>query len=402
MDEDEDDIFQTEIYGKKSVFRNEQSLSPKFIPEKLHHRETELKTLIHNYRDLFKIEDAAAVNILILGKGGVGKTTTANYFAKGITLTARNNNVKLITEYFSCVNYRTKSAILREILSRHCFQTGKGYSDDETLKQIQAFLDRENAYLIILIDEVYHLPDADIMSLVNISETFRDENPRISVILISREQDWARFETERIVSRIQEKILFQPYNREETEDILASRRDFAFREGVMNDEVFEFIVEATFDTKNIRHGIEMFRDVGKQADAKGEDEITVEMARYARNKVHPTFRGELLDQFKGHELLSLLGVVRKLRSIDEPFVVVEDAYADYCSACEERGIEPHTITTFRKYIRNLTKSKVLNGQTKQIAESQRGRHMEITLFDIPASELETILVEMLKNKIITD
>lgn len=400
MDEDED-LFQKELF-RRSIFRNEEALAPSFLPEKLPHRTAEVKKLIHNFRSLFNSPEAPPVNILILGKGGVGKTATTRYFTSRITLTARNHNVKLIEEYFNCVNYRTKSAILREVLSRHCFQTGKGYSDDETLKQIQAYLEREQTYMILVVDEVYMLQDTDIISLVNIAETFTQNICRISLILVSRELDWARFETERIMSRVQEKIKFEPYTREETEDILAYRRDLAFRDGVLPEDVFEFIVDATYDTKNIRHGIEMFHSSGKQADAQAEGEISVEMARQARNQVHPTFRGELLDSFKGHELLSLLGIARKLRATGGSYVVVEDAFEDYCAACEERGVEPHTITTFRKYIRNLTKSKVLNGQTKQIAESQRGRHMEITLFDIPARELEILLEQMLANRIITE
>ncbi len=53
-------------------------------------------------------------------------------------------------------------------------------------------------------------------------------------------------------------------------------------------------------------------------------------------------------------------------------------------------------------VRNLTKAKIISGQTKQIAENQRGRHMEITLLDIPAEELEQIIGKMLDRKIATE
>lgn len=61
------------------------------------------------------------------------------------------------------------------------------------------------------------------------------------------------------------------------------------------------------------------------------------------------------------------------------------------------GIFPRPC--FRKNIRNLTKVRIISGQTKQIAENQRGRYMEITLLDIPAEELEQIIGKMLDRKI---
>ncbi len=397
----DEDIFERELF-KKSVFRDDRTLALSYVPPKLPHRSDELKRLIHNYRGFFGKERAPSANVLILGKGGIGKTALAKYFADGIRLAGRNNNVKIYTEYFNCVNFRTKSAILREVLSNYCYQTGKGYSDDETLKQIQSYLERENAYLIVTVDEVFVLTDSDIISLVNISETFPQGTSRISLILVSRELDWARFETERITSRIQDRINLKPYGRPETREILDYRRKLAFNEGVVPDDVFELIVDATVDTKNIRTGIEMFLSCGRQADAKGESEINAEMVRFGRDQVYSTFRGELLDQFKVHELLTLLGVTRKLQNTKVAYVVVEDAYNDYRAACEERNLPPHTVTTFRKNVRNLTKAKIISGQTKQIAENQRGRHMEITLLDIPAEELEQIIGKMLDRKIATE
>ncbi len=397
----DEDIFEREVF-KKSIFREEQTLALSYVPEKLPHRTEDLKRLIHNFRSFFGKNASPPVNVLILGKGGIGKTALAKYFAKGIRLTGRNNNVKIYTEYFNCVNFRTKSAILREILSNYCFQTGKGYSDDESLKQIQSYLERENAYLIVTVDEVFVLSDNDIISLVNISETFPQGTARISLILVSRELDWMRFDTERITSRIQDRVNLKSYGRDESREILDYRRRLAFNEGAVPDDVFELIVDATIDTKNIRTGIEMFLSCGRQADGKGEGEVSAEMVRFARDQVYSTFRGELLDQFKVHELLTLQGVTRKLQATKDTYVVVEDAYNDYRAACEERNIEPHTITTFRKNIRNLTKAKIISGQTKQIAESQRGRHMEITLLDIPAEELEQIIGKMLDRKIATE
>ncbi len=393
----DEDVFEREVF-KKSVFREEQTLALSYVPEKLPHRTEDLKRLIHNFRGFFGRTTSPPVNVLILGKGGIGKTALAKYFAKGIRLTGRNNHVKIYTEYYNCVNFRTKSAIMREVLSNYCFQTGKGYSDDDMFKKIQSYLERENACLLLTIDEVFVLPDSDIISLVNFAETFPERTSRISLLLVSRELDWARFDTERITSRIQDRVNLKPYGRPETREILDYRRRLAFNEGAVPDDVFELIVDATFDTKNIRTGIEMFLSCGRQADGKGVSKVNAEMVRFARDQVYSTFQGELLDQFKVHELLTLQGVTHKLQD-GGTYTNMEDAYKGYRKLCELRNLEPHTITTFRKNIRNLTKVRIISGQTKQIAENQRGRYMEITLLDIPAEELEQIIGKMLDRKI---
>lgn len=388
-----------EIFGK-SVFRDEQTLDHSFVPEKLPHRETELGQLINDFRPLAAREENLSnlsINVLVTGKGGVGKTATVKFFGRGFVSSVRRKGIRVFFEHFNCLNNRTKSSIFRDLLSKYCYQTGKGYSDDETIKQLESFLRRERAHMILALDEVHMLSPDDIQAIVNLNEILGPDHSRFSTILVSRPMDWARVRNERIESRIQDKMRFEPYDHDQLTDIMTYRRRLAFKAGVVSDDVLDLVVTVCTETQDARHGVDILFLAGKTANGKGLDHITSEIVRLVKDRVHSTFRAEALDQFKSHELLAALGIARTLRFTEEAFVLVDDAYQEYQAACEEHDKRPHTVTSFRKYVRNLDRFKIISSRTVQAEKSKRGRHSQITLTDITAEKLEEYIERILQT-----
>ena len=66
--------------------------------------------------------------------------------------------------------------------------------------------------------------------------------------------------------------------------------------------------------------------------------------------------------------------------------------------CESYGMDTHVKMSFRKYVRSLNDLKVIASKTVRIEDAQRGRHLEITLLDIPARKLEELLTEIFDRK----
>ena len=54
--------------------------------------------------------------------------------------------------------------------------------------------------------------------------------------------------------------------------------------------------------------------------------------------------------------------------------------------------------SFRKYIRQLNQLEIISSKTVRIEEAERGRHLEITLLDIPAVKLEEFLIDIFNRK----
>jgi cell division control protein 6 len=385
-------------FSKKSVFRKASSLDLSYVPDKLYCRDEAITELIHNFKRVLKESDQPSITVLLTGKGGVGKTVTARYFGKNFKTIALENDLSVFIEYFNSINFRTKSMILRELLSKYTHSSGRGYSDDEAIKLILSQLIRENGYMVLIIDEVHLLDPEEIWAFLDIAETFGHQNAKLSVILISRTKDWMRIETERILSRLNSKIKLDPYNFDDSMQILKYRSDIAFKDGVISDKILEMVSQIVVEHGNMRHGIEVLRKCGLHADKEGMESISPEMIREASNEVYPTFRGEVVDQLNDHELLALYGIAHSLSIRAEPYTIINDAYNEYKAICETYGLEPHVKMSFRKYVRQLNNLKIIATRGVKIGENKRGRHLEITLLDIPSKKLLELLEKVFSRK----
>ena len=158
------------------------------------------------------------------------------------------------------------------------------------------------------------------------------------------------------------------------------------------------VSQIVVDHKNMRHGIEILRKSGSFCDKESMDRMNADIIREASNDVYPTFRNDIVDQLKDQELLALYGIVRSLMDKGEPFTLVDDAFDEYNAICENYSIEPHVKMSFRKYVRQLTTLKIVASKTVRIEDATRGRHLEITLLDIPAVKLLELLEDIFGKK----
>ncbi|MFX1425066.1 MAG: Cdc6/Cdc18 family protein [Promethearchaeota archaeon] len=386
----DEDAFRRQ-FNKKSVFKSLASLDKSWVPEKLLCRDDALSTLIVNYRRILEEVEQPSINCLILGKGGVGKTCTARYFGRNFKTVALEKDVKIFIEYFDCINFRSKSKIVRELLAKYTHGSGRGYSDDEALKLILTKLIRDNGYMLLIIDEVHLLKPEEVLAFLNIAETFGHQNAKLSILMVCRGTDWMKIENERILSRLNEKINLKPYKFEESMKILEYRSEIALKEYVIDNELLRMVAQIVVENKNMRHGIEILRKSGLYCDKEGLDQISADIIREASDDVYPTFRADIIDDLKDQELLALYGICRTLINNGTPYALVDDAYEEYQSICEGYSIEPHVKMSFRKYVRQLNQLKIIASKTVRIEDATRGRHLEITLLDIPAVKLAELL-----------
>ncbi len=388
-----DDEEFNKLLRTESVFREggQKTLAQAWEPDKkqkLLCRDEEITKLVTIHRPIITSAEPFSVNTLIMGKGGVGKTLTSRYFGKMLKRNALNEGIDLFIDYYDCLQHRTKSSILRNISTKLLrFSSGHGYSDNEIMEQILKHLKKTESYVLIILDEVQNLKQEDLTSLVNASIGFGEKNSRFSILLITREYDWYRIESERISSRIQDKIKFTPYNRDEAFEILSYRRKLAFRDGVLEDDELELIADIVEETKNMRNGIDIMRKCGVHADQHKISEITAEMILETRKGVSSTFRQSVIDNLKQHEKITLLAIARALNHSGDPVVMVSPAYEEYQVLCEEMEKRAHVKMSFRKYVRRLRDMKVVKGDYINPSPNEKGRKLQLKLLDITPSKL---------------
>ncbi|MHA1970208.1 MAG: Cdc6/Cdc18 family protein [Candidatus Hodarchaeales archaeon] len=288
------DIIQDALFSS-SVFKEggERTLNQSYIPNDLKFREENIRRISQNFRPLFLTEkggtEGFSTNIALTGPAGVGKTVTARYTVENLQSMAEKYHIKLYTDYKNCWTMRDRFGV-----------ASRGFSDEESTDILIRRLNSEQAYLILILDEVSVLPQRDIRGFIHLPEEFGSEH-RISLIMISRPTEWKVTLSSMVSQRIADVLQFQPYSLKETRDILNYRARLAFKSSALSEDVLEMVAEISDQTKNLRHGIETL-----YADQRRLDEITPEMIRRAKNDVFPEMRADILEELKTHELFAAL------------------------------------------------------------------------------------------------
>ena len=382
------------LFLKNTIFKNKSSLDLSYVPDKIFCRDKAIKTLIFNYGRIFEGREQPNINCLILGKKGVGKTVTAKFFGKLFRNIANEKDVKIFVEYYNCINFHSKTEIIRDLLAKLTCGSGRGFADDEALKLIIKQLIQDQRYMLLIFDEVPRLKRDEILALLSVTNTFGSQDAIISILMIAEEKEWSTIENEEILSRINEKILLLPYNFEESTQIIKYRSDLAFQKGVFCNDLLDLIGKITAIYQSMRCVIQILRKSGDQADEKGLDEITIPMIHEASYE----FKLDIITQLKEQKLFTLLGITRALIYSRQSFNLVDDAYEEYSKLCETHSVDVHVKINFRKYIRHLSKLSIVDKKVVKIKEVKRGRHSEITLSGISPIKLEEDLLIMIKHQ----
>ena len=380
-----------------SVFQNFGSLAQNWVPsekEKLLCRDREIDHMISLFRPII-VEDAPfSANLLVLGGGGVGKTVTVKYFAKNFRDFARKTT-KITIEYYDCLQHKTKSAILRDMVGKVNFSSGHGFSDPELMKQILMHLKSTNQYLLIILDEVHNLPPEDIMAFLNASQAFGQANSRFSIIAITRSMDWMKVRDEKMESRIQSTLMFEPYREEEAFRILRYRANLAFRIGVIDDDAIKLISSIVRKTGNMRTGIEILIACGQHCDQNRLSVITPEIILQSRNIVNPEFKKDIFTGLKREELFAALALIRTIESTTLGYATIDKSYETFNLILEEYGEEPKVIQTFYRYVDDLVKRRIFNSTMAKKRGKAKGQEKRIQLLDIDPKSLKEYIETLL-------
>jgi len=391
--------FVVESMFGKSIFKNESTLFPEYVPPELPTREEEIKRLARNFRSLLGEEGSFSVNVAIVGRAGVGKTALCKYTMKRFeqAAQARKYNVKFL--YYNCHSFRSKTAILRNILSEHFHIQSRGFSDEEILEMLVKRLTRENMRLIVALDEANMLKSEDILSIFHAGEYFGSEKSMISTIIISRPVEWRSLLNVPLSGHIHDQLDIRGYTRDELLKILEYRAEMALIPTSYSDETLNMIADICANSQNARHGLEILYRAGKIADLKNDTFIKPDYIRAAKADVYPELRKDVFKDLKIHEILAALAIARNLLQTSRTATTIEEGYESYLLACEEFNVKPRGKSTFRAAIETLNKLGIIGKTVGPIEEGKRGRRARITAFDVPAAVLVDRLENMLKKQL---
>jgi cell division control protein 6 len=380
-----------------SVFKNEETLHPAFIPPELPNREDQLVRLSHDFKPLLNKDGAYAVNVAVVGKPGTGKTVSIRYFGRGLEKAASKRGIKVRFEYYDCFMFRTKSAILRDLLTERFKVTSRGFSDEEITTMINRRLTRENLRLVLCLDEAYLLGQ-DLLSLIHASEVAKHGQAHISTLIACRVVDWQNTLSFPLSGRLHDRIDMPAYNEDELQKIFKFRSDLAFHKNVVTDDIIKMVSNIAASTENARHGIEMLYWAGKAADRYNVRPITPDLIRRAKQEVYSELRSDVLYGLRDQEILVLAAVSRQLKSEKASSTTIAKVYDGYQLICEEYGATKQALPTFRKTMDALVDLGIIGKVVESIGEGQRGRRARLTLMDIPVEVFDERVGEILQRR----
>ena len=386
------------------LFRDEEKLSPEYVPARLPHRDEELKLLKTFFSGVTSGASLISTRVIITGSVGTGKSALIKLFGMNAVEEARKSGIDLRFLYVNCRISKTAFSILTRLIEQlRARISGRGFSNEELFHKILTYLESRDIYAIVALDEVDVLisrQEDALYFFTRIGEE-RERPPRISLILVTRNPEIFDMLDESTRSTLLGNVIhLSEYSSEQLYDILKFRAEEALLPGVLAEESLKLIADLAGERGDARYALDILWRAGKYAEAEGSPNIVPEHVRKASASVYPAIRREHLEFLSQHEQLILLALSRALQE-GEAYITATELHQHYKLVCEEYSTEPRAYTRFWEYLQRLDDLGIIRINVK--SEGTRGRRSYISLPGIPVSilqrELESILERASKRSL---
>jgi len=334
------------------IFKDRSKLSPRYIPDKLPHREKQIESIFSLYRDaLDDVKNVFLRPIQVVGGVGTGKTCTAIKFGKMIQDEASKRRIQLTHVYVNGkVDGSGRYTLYRKILEEATpAVSSRSLSPEEMLNQMVKNLRDENRYILISFDEVdyfcRHSHESVIYDLTRLNETNPGKpNHVLGVVFIARDFSFHKaLEPSELSTLGCGVIKFPHYNSEQIKDILEERVEIAFKPGRVGDDVLGFISDVVAKPPingDIRVALDLLLYSGNLAENMGFNRVLPDHVRKVYSETHPEITTEDIFDLDETGKLVLLGLVRALHVSKTPYVSLREIRDDYSLVCEEHQVKP--------------------------------------------------------------
>ena len=275
-----------EIGDKESVFKDKKYLDHRFLPDRLPHREEQIRSIAKYWVEA--LNGVTPPDITIYGKTGTGKTAVAKFAMKQLKEASKDCEVNIRTEYIRCTDYTTEY----QVIARLCQQLGRdvpyrGWTKAEIVNTFRNMF-KKNAFgqdmiLMVVLDEIDILLRNDGDGLLY--TLTRTDN--VSILSISNYVEFKKFIKPRVRSSLRDReIVFPPYGAQQLVDILEERSKMSFKEGALEDDVIPLCAAlAAKEEGDARYALDLLRTAGEIADERDSDKVIGDFVREAKDYI---------------------------------------------------------------------------------------------------------------------
>src|SRR5512139_3821451 len=370
-----DGVFDNFVKGAK-LFKDREALRHDYLPDKLPHREDQIRALGEAVAPVLK--EARCSNIFIYGKSGTGKTAVTKYVLSHLESKAKEYGSQVKFCYVNCrmtgSEYRVFAALSQSVGLSIPFT---GLSVGEVVDRFRAGLDQSRIIFIIVLDEVDALikehGDAFMYELTRINETL--SRSKVAIIGISNDLRLKEFLDPRVFSSLsEEELVFRPYDAGELRNILLERSKLSFADGVLTDSALSICSAlAAAEHGDARRALDLLRVAGEVAERSGSKSVTEEHVRQAERHIEHNRVIESIRNLTLHSKLVLLSVYQ----LNKSSATTGEIYDVYNELCGEFGSGLLTQRRLGSLVNELDSMGLVNA--KVVSMGRYGRTKKIRL-----------------------
>jgi len=383
------------------VVKDRRKLSFEYVPEKLVHRELQMRSLETLFYPM--VSDGVSCSAFLTGSVGAGKTVTARRFCEDMLRHCAGIGKTMDVIFINCRIRNTEHGVILHTL-RH-FDPGfpdRGFSADEMLRFLKKHMESGHRPALLVLDEADVLLKGGSRDLVyQLSRLTGEMQGRasLSVMMISQEHVMEMLDKASISSfKKANTVRFERYTKSELKDIIVARAEEALLTDAMDDETADLLADIGRGQGDARLVIELLDKAATIAEERADGRLTADDVRTANAYIYASVSEDKLASLDKKKMLALLAIARAIKG--DPYVSITRAERTYAVVCEEYGETARKHTQFWKYIQDMENMSLLDTMVRN--EDEGGRVTYISIPDITPKELARKLEHMLDTPTSSD
>ena len=376
-------IFGKHIDKRNKIVKDQRFLQTSYIPEVLPHRSDDIESIASIIASAFRGDRPS--NILIFGKPGTGKTAVMNFIGKELQKEDPGGD-NCVYIYVNCQIVDTQYGILQNIGNQIIKDFEKriptGWSLEKVYSETKNHIDEQKKVFVVVLDEidrlVYKSGDDVLYHLSKINEDLKSS--KLSLVGISNDTKFTEFLDPRVKSRLgEEKMIFYPYDAQQLGDILRSRAEHAFEDGMLEEGVISLCAALSAkEMGDARRALDLLRIAAEIAERSGDTAVAEAHVRSAKNKVELDIVSETVKALTSQLKITLMSVIYNTKG-DNRMMTTGDVYSTYkeiCSILNETALTQRRVTDF---ISELDMLGLIHARVRSFGRAGRTKEIELSI-----------------------
>lgn len=334
-----------------SLFRNEDALSPDFLPEMLPFREAQIGQIASNIKPASV--GMRGQNTFVFGAPGIGKTATVRFVFR--EMEEEHPNVK--TVYINCWDFNTSIAVMSKITNDlGMFVPRRGLGKDEINERFVEAVSKSRKGIVVCLDEVDQLIGKEPGALYSLLRVGQYAGKELTLVLISNDPHaFARLESRVMSSLDAEEIEFKPYRLAEMKGILSERARQAFS-SVDSAAIMLAANHAVQRGGDVRAGLQCLQKAGRAAAKSGGSRLEARNVKDAIVGAKDP-RSQIVKAKISDNERAIVDIVN--RSAPLSFTELYERY--------EKAVErPVSVRMVQDYVKHLAAAKMIRTSERKV------------------------------------